>query len=192
MWLRRAFFRWLFPAIVVLPLWLLFGWGVFKAGGWAFFWVLFIAIPSVGIAQLVLTLLVRARPSVIQSRMLSWWDVAGFGIWHLLTVLVGFFSQDWFSITLVGAIMGGLGVFWLALWQLRNELQHGPGVFLNARTETRPSFGSAGFGSAPFDGSGSQTPNRSGHLQADAPPGWGDAATHRAPNEDETDGRAAS
>lgn len=190
MWLRRAFFRWMFPAIVVLPLWLLLGWGVFQAGGWAFFWVLFIAIPSVGIAQLVLTLLVRARPSVMESRMVSWWDVIGFGVWHLLTVLVGFFSENWFSITLVGAIMGGLGLFCLTLWQLRNELQRGPGIFASVRTERRGSFGPAGFGAAGFEGagfggSGSRRSDDPSLLQAEAPPGWGDASdAHPEPDED--------
>ena len=47
MWLRRAFFGWLIPAAFVLPLWLLIGWAVFNAGGWAFLWVLFLAIPGV-------------------------------------------------------------------------------------------------------------------------------------------------
>src|SRR5690349_9998248 len=47
MWLRRAFYGWLFPAAFLLPLWLLIGWAVFNAGGWAFLWVLFLAIPAV-------------------------------------------------------------------------------------------------------------------------------------------------
>lgn len=183
MWLRRAFFRWMFPAIVVLPLWLLLGWGVFRAGGWAFFWVLFVAIPSVGIAQLVLALLVRARPSVVQSRMVSWWDVIGFGVWHLLTVLVGFFSEQWFSLALVGAIMGGLGLFWLTLWQLRNELQRGPGLFVTTRTQTHASFGPAG-----FDRPGSRPSSERGFLQAEAPPGWGEASSADRGPDDEASG----
>jgi hypothetical protein len=64
MWLRRAFFGWLIPAAFLLPLWLLIGWAVFNAGGWAFLWVLFLAIPGVFLWQLLLTLLVRARGTV--------------------------------------------------------------------------------------------------------------------------------
>ena len=64
MWLRRAFYGWLIPAAFILPLWLLVGWGVFNAGGWAFLWVLFLAIPGVFLWQLLLTLLVRARGTV--------------------------------------------------------------------------------------------------------------------------------
>ncbi|MFC4139229.1 MULTISPECIES: MFS transporter permease [unclassified Microbacterium] len=121
MWLRSAFFRWLFPAALVLPLWLLIGWGVFQAGGWAFLWVILIAVPSVLIGELVLTLLTRARPSVRAERAVSWWDVLGFGIWHALTIAVGFFPEGGFPWLLTGAIVAWLALFWLQLWQLWSE-----------------------------------------------------------------------
>ena len=38
MWLRRAFYQWLLPAALVLPLWLLIGWIAFSASGWALLW----------------------------------------------------------------------------------------------------------------------------------------------------------
>ena len=66
--MRRAFYLWLVPAAFVLPLWILLGWGIFQAGGWAFLWVLFIAVPSVFLGQLLLTLLTRSRPSVRAER----------------------------------------------------------------------------------------------------------------------------
>lgn len=125
MWLRRAFYRWLFPAVLVLPLWLLVGWGVFQAGGWAFLWVLFVAIPSVGIAQLLLSLLVRGRPSVVANRAVSWWDVAGFGVWHALTIAVGFYSERWFGAALAAAIAAALVVLWLSIRQFRQEIAGG-------------------------------------------------------------------
>jgi len=121
MWLRRAFFRWLFPAAAVLPLWLLIGWGVFQADGWAFLWVLFIAVPSVLIGQLVLTLLVRARPSVRTMRAVSWWDAVGFTLWHALIVAVGCFPEAWFGWALAGAIVVALALFWSSLAQLWQE-----------------------------------------------------------------------
>ncbi len=122
MWLRRAFTRWLFPAAVVLPLWLLIGWGVFQAGGWVFLWVLFIAIPSVLIGQVAMTLLVRARPSVRESGAVSWLDVAGFTVWHVLVIAVGCFIEAWFPLLLTAAIVAGLGMLWLSLRQLRREM----------------------------------------------------------------------
>ena len=121
MWLRRVFYRWLFPAAVVLPLWLLIGWGIFNAGGWAFLWVLFIAIPSVFLGQIVLSLLVRARPSARETGMVSWWDVGGFSLWHGLTIAVGCYPQSWFPLLLTGAIVTALAMFWLMLRQLWSE-----------------------------------------------------------------------
>lgn len=121
MWLRRAFFGWLFPAAFLLPLWLLVGWGVFNAGGWAFLWVLLIAIPSVFIGQLVLTLLVRARGTVRAQRAVSWWDVAGFTVWHLLAISLGLFVESWWAPVMILTVFVGVALVWLELWQLWRE-----------------------------------------------------------------------
>lgn len=125
MWLRRAFYWWLVPAAFVLPLWLLIGWGVFDAGGWAFLWVLFLAIPGVFLWQLLVTLLVRARGTVREDRAVSWWDAAGFTVWHVLVISLGFYDQSWWALTLVTAILAGIGLFWLSLWQLWREARPG-------------------------------------------------------------------
>jgi hypothetical protein len=121
MWLRRAFFGWLIPSAFLLPLWLLVGWAVFNAGGWAFFWVLFLAIPGVFLWQLILTLLVRARGTVRAQRAVSWWDVLGFTVWQGLVVSLGFFAETWWAPVMVLAIVAGVALFWLALWQLWSE-----------------------------------------------------------------------
>ena len=119
----------MFPAAFVLPLWLLIGWGIFNAGGWAFLWVLFIAIPSVFIGQLVVTLLQRARPSARETRAASWWDVIGVGVWHALTIAVGCYPQTWFPLLLTAAIAVALGLIWLMLRQLWGEARvAGPGM----------------------------------------------------------------
>lgn len=144
MWLRRAFFHWLLPSAFLLPLWLVIGWGVFNASGWVFLWVLFIAVPSVLLGQLVLTLLVRARGTVRHGRAVSWWDVLVFGVWHALTVIVGLYPQGAFWPLLVAAVVAFLGVFWVSLWQLFREAR-GSIVFTGAadraaflREATRP------------------------------------------------------
>ncbi|MDE0546904.1 MFS transporter permease [Microbacterium sp. C7(2022)] len=121
MWLRRAFYGWLIPAAFVLPLWLFIGWGVFNAGGWAFLWVLLLAIPSVFIGQLILTLLVRARGTVRATRAVSWWDVLGIGVWHALTISLGFFNEQWWAQTFVATVIVAVALFWLELWQLWRE-----------------------------------------------------------------------
>jgi len=109
------------PAAFLLPLWLLVGWAVFNAGGWAFLWVLFLAIPGVFIWQLILTLLVRARGTVRAHRAVSWWDVLGFTVWHGLVISLGFFAQAWWAPVMVVTILVGVGLFWLELWQLWSE-----------------------------------------------------------------------
>ena len=101
------------------------GWGVFRAGGWAFVWVIFLAIPSVFIGQLALGLLVKARGTVRAQRAVSWWDVAGFSLWHVLTIACGFFDPAWFWPAFVGAVVVGVGLFWLVLWELLGEAKPG-------------------------------------------------------------------
>jgi len=121
MWLRRAFFWWLIPAAFVLPVWLLVGWIAFQPSGWALVWVIVIAMPSVFLGQLVLTLLVRARGTVRAERAVSWWDVLGFGLWHVLTIVVGLFNPVLFWPALVAAVLVGIALFWSSLWQLWRE-----------------------------------------------------------------------
>ena len=133
MWLRRAFFGWLIPSAFVLPLWLLVGWAIFNAGGWAFLWVLFLAIPGVFLWQLLLTLLVRARGTVRAHRAVSWWDVLGFTVWHLLVISLGFFVEAWWAPVMVVTILAGVALFWLALWQLWSEAR--PSRFVLHTTE---------------------------------------------------------
>ncbi|MFC6324696.1 MFS transporter permease [Microbacterium koreense] len=121
MWLRRAFFGWLIPAAFVLPLWMFVGWIAFDAGGWALLWVLLLAMPGLFVWQLVLSLLVRARGTVRAGRAVSWWDVLGFTVWHALVISLGFFDPAWWAPALVVAIVAGLALFWLELWQLWRE-----------------------------------------------------------------------
>ena len=141
--LRRAFYRWLVPAAFVLPLWLLVGYMVFQANAWAILWLLFLAMPSVFVGQLIFTLLVRSRPSVRRNRAVSALDVATFGTWHVLTILVGLYSE-WFPLSLTLAIIAGIGVLVSCMWQLWQEGTGSryetpvEGVFPSARPSTRP------------------------------------------------------
>lgn len=121
MWLREAFFRWLLPSSVLLPLWLFIGWAIFGQSAWSLLWVLLMAMPAVFLGQLVLTLLTRSRPSVRAERALSWWDVLGFTVWHGLTIAVGLFIDGGFGWLLTGATVSAIALFWLQLWQLWDE-----------------------------------------------------------------------
>ncbi|ANG85900.1 hypothetical protein [Microbacterium aurantiacum] len=132
MMLRRAFFLWLLPAAFLLPLWLLIGWGVFNAGGWALLWVLVLAVPGVFVWQLVLVALIRARGTVRGDRAVSWWDVLGVGTWQALVVSLGFFRPEWWGLAFFLAVVAGVAVFWLSLWQLWREARPS-GAVLRAR-----------------------------------------------------------
>lgn len=120
MWVRQAFFRCLLPAAFVLPLWLLVGWIIFGANPWALLWV-FISAPIVFIGQLVLSLLVRARGTVRATRAVSWWDVGGFGAWHVLIIALGVFDSSWWWPVFGTTVAVGIGLLWLTLWQLWRE-----------------------------------------------------------------------
>ena len=109
------------PAALLLPLWMLVGWAVFNAGGWAFLWVLLLAIPGVFVWQLILTLLVRARGTVRAHRAVSWWDVLGFTVWHGMVISLGFFNQAWWAPVMFLTVLVGIALLWLELWQLWRE-----------------------------------------------------------------------
>lgn len=118
---RRAFYRWIWLAALLLPAWLLIGWGIFGENGFAILLLLFVAMPSVFVIELLLGLITRSRPSVATSGAASWYDVAGFGIWHILSAAVVVVPADYLGATLSAAIIVGLGMFWLQFWQLRKE-----------------------------------------------------------------------
>ena len=91
MFIRKAFYWWLFPSAVVLPAWLLVGWAAFSQGsGWSFLGLL-VLCPILFIAMLVVGGIVMARRSVREQRAVSWWDVLLFTFWHLSIIGFGFF-----------------------------------------------------------------------------------------------------
>lgn len=126
--LRRSFLHWLFPAAVVLPLWLFVGWIVFSGGsGWALLWLL-IAAPAVFVTQILVSLIVRGRGSVRTARAASWRDVIGIGLWHVVIVALGFYDARVFFPLLVLSVVGAFVLLWSSLAQLWNEARGGIAV----------------------------------------------------------------
>ena len=64
---------------------------------------------------------------------MSWWDVLGFGVWHLLTISLGFYNEVWWAPVMVLTIAVGLALFWLELVQLWREAR--PSAILMRTTE---------------------------------------------------------
>jgi hypothetical protein len=117
---RKAFYWWLFPSAVLLPAWLLIGWAIFGTGGWTFVGLL-VVCPILFVAQLAVGGIMMARKSVRDSRAVSWYDVGLLAAWHLAIVFFGLFIPGVSSWLAVLGILLGLAAFWVSLWELVTE-----------------------------------------------------------------------
>ena len=130
--LRRLFLHWLFPAALVLPLWLFVGWIVFSGGsGWALLWLL-VAAPAVFVSEILVALIVRGRGSVRTARAVSWRDVIGIGLWHASIVAIGFYDARTFFPLLVLGVIGAFALIWSSLAQLWSEARGAVAVLRTA------------------------------------------------------------
>jgi hypothetical protein len=72
--IRRAFFYWQFPAAVILPAWILVGWGIFAATSWQILGLI-VGVMLLTVAMLATAGLIFARKDVRADRAVSWLDV---------------------------------------------------------------------------------------------------------------------
>ena len=114
--IRRTFYHWQFIAAGALPLWLLVGSSIFGSGGWAVLGIFFGAV-LIGLGLLLVALLFYARKEVRETRAVSYADVGVLSLWHVLIIAIPFSTDaaGWLSVLV---IIGGLAVFWFALWEL--------------------------------------------------------------------------
>lgn len=114
--IRRAFYHWQFIAAGALPLWLLVGASIFGSGAWAVLGIFFGAV-LIGLGLLLVALVIYARKEVRATRAVSSADVGVLALWHALIILIPFSTDagGWLSVLV---IIGGLFVFWFALWEL--------------------------------------------------------------------------
>lgn len=103
----------------MLPIWPFVGWGLFGDSGWSLAG-LFIAMPILAIAMLVVSLLISARASVRDTKLVSWTDVGLLALWHVSIIGFGFFSAG-IGIWAVLGILTGLAAFWSSIGQLISE-----------------------------------------------------------------------
>jgi hypothetical protein len=118
--IRKAFYRWLLPSAVVLPVWLLIGWAIFHPSGWAFVGLL-VMCPVLFIALLAVGGIITARKSVRDAKAVSWYDVGILAAWHVAIIVFGCFLPGVSSWLAVLGVLLGLGAFWVSLWQLVTE-----------------------------------------------------------------------
>jgi hypothetical protein len=128
--IRRVFYRWQFPAAIVLPVWLFVGWAIFGSGGWTFLGLLILA-PVLFVALGAIAGIIQARPSVREARAVSWIDVALLAGWHLAIIGFAFFgaAAGWFAVL---GILIGLAALWTTLWELFTEARTRLKVTLDA------------------------------------------------------------
>jgi uncharacterized membrane protein YuzA (DUF378 family) len=121
MLVRRGFFYWQTAAAVVLPVWLLVGWGIWGTSATGFVGIAFLA-PALVLGLLIVVGLTLARRSVRETRAVSWLDVGLLSLWHLSLIGLGFFgeSASWFAIA---GVIAGIAAFWSAIWQLVTEVR---------------------------------------------------------------------
>ena len=90
-----------------------------RANPLSLLWVL-LSAPIVLIGQLILTLLVRARPTARAEQAVSWTDLALIGGWNVLIVALGIFSNPWwwalFALTVVVGFVALVAAF-QQLWR---------------------------------------------------------------------------
>jgi len=117
--IRRAFFYWQFPAAVILPAWILVGWGVFAATGWQIIGLI-VGVLMLTVAMLATAGLIFARKDVRAERAVSWLDVALLTVLHGLVIAVGFFTP---ATALLGtlAVVAVIALFWSGIVQLVME-----------------------------------------------------------------------
>jgi hypothetical protein len=114
--IRRAFFYWQFPAAVILPAWILVGWGIFAATSWQILGLI-VGVMMLTVAMLATAGLIFARKDVRAERAVSWLDVGLLTVLHGLIIAVGFFSP---ATALLGTLsaVAVIALFWSGIIQL--------------------------------------------------------------------------
>lgn len=113
---RRAFGSWQFPAAIVLPLWILLGYGLFGgSSGWTVLGLV-IALPILSVALAVVASIVAFRVTVRPTRTPEWSDVAVVGAWHASLVAVGFFPPGAWAVAVLSVVLG-VAAFWHSTWR---------------------------------------------------------------------------
>ncbi|KQQ00691.1 MULTISPECIES: hypothetical protein [unclassified Rathayibacter] len=113
---RRAFGSWQYPAAIVLPLWILLGYGLFGgSSGWTVLGLV-IALPILAVCLTVVAGIVSFRVTVRPTRTPAWGDVAALGAWHASLFAFGFFPPGAWAIGLLSILLG-LVAFWHSTWR---------------------------------------------------------------------------
>jgi hypothetical protein len=114
---RRVVYRLLFPAAVVLPIWLFIGRGIVTGDAWAAAGFLVIS-PVLFLALAIIAGLVTWRPGVRGERAVSIADAVALPVLWLLLIAAAIVTHPALAAVTVVAL---LAMFWFAVWELVTE-----------------------------------------------------------------------
>ena len=130
---RRAVYIAMFPAAVLLPLWVLITRGIVADGiGWAFLAYLF-ACPILFVLMAIVSALITARKSVRDARAVSWRDAAVLTALWVAVAASGIFAVPLLAVAVVVLVIGS---FWLAGWELLTETRARVNTFMTGLEAT--------------------------------------------------------
>jgi hypothetical protein len=130
---RRVVFAVMFPAAVILPLWILVTRGIVADGiGWAFIAYLF-ACPILFVLMAIESGIVMARKSVRDARAVSWWDAVVLTALWLALVASGIFALPLIAVAVVVLVVAA---FWLAVWEVVTETRTRVNSFMTSLDAT--------------------------------------------------------
>ncbi|MWV50153.1 hypothetical protein GRS96_12835 [Rathayibacter sp. VKM Ac-2803] len=135
---RRAFGSWQYPAAIVLPLWILLGYGLFGgSSGWTVLGLV-VALPILAVSLAVVAGIVSFRVTVRPTRTPAWGDVAALGAWHASLIAFGFFPPGAWAIGLLSVLLGVVA-FWHSTWRFLHDARATLLAFAEATSaETAP------------------------------------------------------
>ena len=114
---RRVVYRLLFPAAVVLPVWLFIGRGIIAGDGWAAAGYLIIS-PVLFVLLAIIAGLVTWRPGVRGERAVSLADAVALPVMWALLIAAAIVTHPALAAVTVVAV---LAMFWFAVWELVTE-----------------------------------------------------------------------
>lgn len=131
MWFRRAVYLAMFPAAVILPLWVLVTRAVIADASTSDVLLYLVGCPALFVLMAVTAGLLRARKSVRTAHVLSVRDASVLVVGWLALLASGFFAVPLLAVIDIVLV---LGTFWLTAWELVDETRRRVRTFVETVT----------------------------------------------------------
>lgn len=131
MWFRRAVYLAIFPAAVLLPLWVLVTRAIIADASTSDVLLYLVGCPALFVLMAVTGGLLRARKSVRTARVLSLRDASVLAVGWLALLASGIFALPLLAVIDIVLV---IGAFWLAAWELVDETRKRVRTFVETVT----------------------------------------------------------